>query len=404
MADDVPGWLVDAVREFGRSCKQRLDGTGEPEAAIRPPMEELLQTVSDAVGVTMVPHGESALQELQVRPDYAIRVDGAITGYVEVKKPRATIDPSSFTGHNRTQWQRLRELPNLIYTNGRDWALYRNGELVGEQVTLHGDLYTSGAKLAARAGRLEQLLRDFLSWRPAPIGSVQQLVQAVAPLCLLLRHEVNDQLARETAAIQAGAAEDEQPFTGLAQDWRALLFPTATDDTFADGYAQAVTFALLLARTEDIPLEGRSLHQVGDELGAGHSLMGKALQLLTDNVSETFRVSLDLLVRVTGAVQWNSIRSGQADTYLHLYEHFLDVYDEQLRRASGSYYTPREVVTEMVRLVDTLLRTRLDCPGGFFSSEVLTVDPAMGTGTYLHAVIQHVAEQVSDAEGPGPVP
>src|SRR5699024_1497068 len=244
----------------------------------------------------------------------------------------------------------------------------------------------------------------FLSWRPAPIGSVQQLVQAVAPLCLLLRHEVNDQLARETAAIQAGAAEDEQPFTGLAQDWRALLFPTATDDTFADGYAQAVTFALLLARTEDIPLEGRSLHQVGDELGAGHSLMGKALQLLTDNVSETFRVSLDLLVRVTGAVQWNSIRNGQADTYLHLYEHFLDVYDEQLRRASGSYYTPREVVTEMVRLVDTLLRTRLDCPGGFFSSEVLTVDPAMGTGTYLHGVIQHVAEQVSDAEGPGAVP
>src|SRR5699024_7568068 len=118
MADDVPGWLVDAEREFGRSCKQRLDGLGEPGAAIRPPLEELLQTDSDVVGVRMVPHGESGLQHLQVRPDYAIRVDGAITGYVEVKKPRATIDPSSFTGHNRTQWQRLRELPNLIYTNG----------------------------------------------------------------------------------------------------------------------------------------------------------------------------------------------------------------------------------------------------------------------------------------------
>src|SRR5699024_12006640 len=118
MADDVPGWLVDAVREFGRSCKQRLDGTGEPETVISPPMEELLQTVSDAVGVTMVPHGESALQELQVRPDYAIRVDAAITGYVEVKKPRATIDPSAFAGQNSTQWQRQREVANVIATTG----------------------------------------------------------------------------------------------------------------------------------------------------------------------------------------------------------------------------------------------------------------------------------------------
>ena len=38
------------------------------------------------------------------------------------------------------------------------------------------------------------------------------------------------------------------------------------------------------------------------------------------------------------------------------YEHFLEVYDNELRKQTGSYYTPPEVVTAMVRLVDAVLR------------------------------------------------
>ena len=40
----------------------------------------------------------------------------------------------------------------------------------------------------------------------------------------------------------------------LKEDWRKLLFPEATDEQFADGYAQAVTFGLLMARAFDISL------------------------------------------------------------------------------------------------------------------------------------------------------
>src|SRR5699024_19998 len=130
------------------------------------------------------------------------------------------------------------------------------------------------------------------------------------------------------------------------------LFPTADDETFADGYAQTATFALLLARTEEISLEGSSLHAVGSQLSHEHSLMGKALQLLTDDVADDFRITLDLLVRIIGAVNWQRIYKGQRDTYLHLYEYFLEEYDSELRKDSGSYYTPREVVEEMVRLTE----------------------------------------------------
>lgn len=397
-------WIVAATSALGDACKRKLAGPGEAEAAIRAPIEELLAAAGQNLSLAVVPHDEVRDTDRGVRPDYAIRVDGAITGYLEVKKPGANLDPESFTGHNKRQWERQRDFPNLIYTNGTEWRLYHHGEPVGDPVHLAGGtLRTAGTRLTC-GDDFEVLLTNFLRWDPVDITGVVALVREVAPLCRLLRGEVLDQLDQERRAIAAGAKEADQPFHGLARDWRALLFPTATDDVFADGYAQAVTFALLLARTENIDLVAAgSLHEVGTKLAGQHSLMSRALQLLTDYVAADFRVTLDLLVRVIGAVDWPKVRAGNRDTYLHLYERFLGEYDPELRKLSGSYYTPHEVIEQMVRLAEDVLVQRLDRPDGFADPSVIAADPAMGTGGYLQQVIEHVAERVEARDGKGAV-
>jgi hypothetical protein len=43
------------------------------------------------------------------------------------------LDPARCTGHDRRQWKRQRDLPNLIYTNGTHWRLYQGGELVANR-------------------------------------------------------------------------------------------------------------------------------------------------------------------------------------------------------------------------------------------------------------------------------
>ncbi len=403
----TPAWLLTAVASFGEACRAKLAGPGDREAAIRAPIEALLTTVGARLGLQVVPHDEVRDTERGVRPDYAISVDGTITGYVEVKRPGHPVDPATFRSHDRKQWERQRDLPNLIYTNGTEWRLWRDGEPLGEPASLTGGpLESAGSALTANH-EFERLVTTFLRWKPAPITSVGALVRSVAPLTRLLKNEVLDQLELETKRVRNGAERRQQPFLGLATDWRALLFPQADDDTFADGYAQTVTFALLLARTEGIDLTGARLHDIGDLLGQGHSLMGRALQLFTERVVGEFRVTLDLLVRVVGAVDWDRVRRGRLDTYLHLYEHFLEVYDPEARQQSGSYYTPHEVVEEMVRLAEDVLRTRLGKDHGFADRGVETVDPAMGTGTYLHTIIERVAEQArttAAADGPGAVP
>ncbi|MER5480836.1 type ISP restriction/modification enzyme [Streptomyces sp. NPDC002734] len=395
-------WLREAVAAFGAACKVKLAGGGGPEAAIRSPLEQLLATVGRHHSLAEVSwHDEVAIPELGVRPDYAVQVDGVVNGYIEVKKPGLTVDPGTFTGRNKAQWDRLRDLPNLLYTNGTEWRLFRDGVQVGETVRLTGALKTTGGKLVPDdPAALDSLLQAFLLWAPPPIRQVTRLVQHVAPLCRLLRGAVLEQLAAEARAPEEEGGAQDRPFTGLKSDWRKLLFPTADDATFADGYAQTVTFALLLARSEGIDLTDANLHDIGRRLNDGHALMGKALQLLTDNVNERFEVTLKLLLRTIDSVDWPTIRRGNRDAYLHLYENFLTVYDAGLRQKSGSYYTPHDVVQEMVRLTEDVLRTRLGKPRGYAEDDVRIVDPAMGTGTFLHTVIDRVATEAAEHSGP----
>ncbi|OKJ21458.1 DNA methyltransferase [Streptomyces sp. CB00316] len=402
MSEVLYGWLLAAVSEFGRQTKIKLSGGGSAEASIRGPLEVLLQAVGkrhDQHEVTW--HDEYRLADLGVRPDYAVRAGGDLTGYIELKRPGLSVDPETFGGRNREQWEKLRNLPNLLYSNGTEWRLFRDGRQLGETVHFKGTLGSAGEKLApADPAAFDALLKVFLHWKPPHISNVSRLVQHLAPLCRLLRSAVLEQLAAEAKSSDPDDDLRARPFTGLKNEWRRLLFPTADDATFADGYAQAVTFALLLARSEDILLEGVGLHDVGRSLNADHALMGRALQLLTDNVNERFSVTLDLLQRTIAKVNWPAIRTGNRDAYLHLYEHFLTVYDPDLRQKSGSYYTPYQVVEDMVRLTEDVLCTRLDQRAGFGEEDVRIVDPAMGTGTYLHTIIDRVAEQASDRSGP----
>lgn len=89
-----------------------------------------------------------------------------------------------------------------------------------------------------------------------------------------------------------------------------------------------------------------------------NSLIGTALRLLTDDSfnQAALKTSLGTLTRVLDAVDWRTITKDKPEAWLYFYEDFLEVYDNRLRKQTGSYYTPPEVVSAMVNLVDEVLR------------------------------------------------
>ena len=394
--------LQDAISRFGLEATSKLSNpgaAGAPEDQLRAPLEALVADLAEVAGLrsgTVVMVGETSLADIKTRPDYAVTRANALIGFIEVKAPGKGADPRRFRDpHDREQWAKLQSLPNLIYTDGNGFSLWRNGELVGHVVLLQGDVETAGVTLAAPDG-LVSLFADFFQWEPQPPRSARELADTTARLCRLLRDEVTEQLGRGSPSL-----------TNLATDWRKLLFPSATDEAFADGYAQAVTFGLLMARARDIVLS-RGLDRVARELRHTNTLIGTALRLLTDDAdNETaLRTSLATLTRVLDAVHWLAVGKGNPEAWLYFYEDFLSVYDNDLRKKTGSYYTPPEVVRVMVRLVDEALRSRqrFALPEGLASPDVTVADPATGTGTFLLGVLRRIAQTTAADQGPGAVP
>ncbi len=374
MANDT---LQLAISEFGATAKAKLRDKaikGAPEDQLRAPLETLLQQLAVVGGLpekALSLIGETTLSLIQTRPDYAVTLHNALIGFIEVKAPGKGADPRKFSDdHDKSQWQKLKSLPNLLYTDGNAFSLWRGGELQNKVVALDGDIEDAGKNLKAPATLLP-LLMDFFQWKPIPPKNAKQLAHISAKLCRLLRDEVLEFMAQNNKSL-----------LHLADDWRSLLFPDATDEKFADGYAQAITFGLLVARALNIPLN-EGVDQAALKLKKQNTLIGTALGLLTDDEEnqEALKTSLGTLTRVLHEVDWHVVSKDKPEAWLYFYEDFLEIYDKALKKQTGSYYTPPEVVDAMVRLVDEALRGPLfNRPTGLASADVTIADPAVGTG------------------------
>lgn len=386
--------LSDALRTFGIDLKKKLNQpviSGDSEEQLRTPLDTFLRAVAKALDLTDVNViGEVQMADISSRPDFAVTVDGALTGFVEVKALGKGADPRSYRGHDKGQFARLSLLPNVLYTDGQSWSLWQNGELVNHVGRLDGDIAVAGAELAAGEW-LEAMMRSFFSWSPVAPGSAGELARVSARLCRLLRSEVEYELTQGAKTLQA-----------TAKDWRNLLFPTADDKQFADGYAQAVMFGLLIARAKGISIEQDTDH-IGKELGSTNSLIGRALQVL-GSVAESesgLKGVVDTSKRVLSAVDWQKIEKGsRRDAWLFFYEDFLATYDNTLRRKTGSYYTPIPVVRSMTRLTDDAVQSLLGLSAGLADDSVTLIDPAMGTGAFLLETLRLVAARSAADYGP----
>ncbi len=394
--------LLKALRAFADTVKAKVTANahGEAEAQLSGPVSSLLESIGKIIHRNIVAKAESRLGERLGIPDFGMVVDGALNGYVELKAPGLGADTARFKGRDKDQWERFKSQPNILYTDGNEWCLYQNGESAGRLLEFSKDITKHGAKgvSEADAEHFRSIIIGLLAWEPIVPEKPKDQATLLAPLCRLLRDDVADALR-----------DPDSPLVSLAKDWRSLLFPDASDERFADAYAQTVTFGLLLARSEGADVS--NLGSATAKLDAGHALLSRALQVLTDTKSRAeIEPSLALLQRVINAfpkgamhARGGAAKSDTEDPWLYFYEHFLSAYDPKLRKDSGVYYTPVEVVKCQVALVDDLLRTTLGKAGGFTNKDVITLDPAVGTGTYLLGVIDHALDAVRESQGKGAV-
>ncbi len=79
----------------------------------------------------------------------------------------------------------------------------------------------------------------------------------------------------------------------------------------------------------------------------------------------------------------------------YFFEEFLKEYKPSLRIKKGIFYTPLFLIDFVIRLLDQLLKSEFMLEKGIFptkSANLVIIDPALGTGTFLTQIIEYIHE------------
>lgn len=207
------------------------------------------------------------------------------------------------------------------------------------------------------------------------------------------------------------------------------------EEQFADIFAQTITYGLLTARwvARDMLINSsqrftrqtalthlRSVNPFLENmfenvLDAKHGQRIRLIWLVEDIAALLERVDV---TKVFGAGDVDSDKA--TDPIIHFYEPFLAVYDKKLKIDRGVFFTPRPVVSYIVRSVHELLQTEFKLEDGLASIAtwgdmqknfpdlklpegikpedpfVCILDPATGTGTFLFECIEVIERTMKD--------
>lgn len=392
---------ADLVTAHLRDLQVRIAGrTNESPEAL---LNDLVPTLFRALDASqpLVNLRGQAYEGKVGRPDFSVKRGLLLIGHVETKAPGDGADTSKFKkGHNRDQWQRFKRLPNLVYTDGTAFALYRSGERVGPVLTLtFDDSDPQQTADSTEVGKLASLVGDFLSYKAVAPTTLTALAEQLAPLCALLRDAVMEKLEDETSEVSKAAS-----------DLRGALFANRSDPEVADAIAQVCSYSMLLARANGAT--DLSAPSVEKTLAPGHPVLGRVVTVLLDSATEQeLGWALDTVRALIEAVDFTRLRKTPLPgmqhyerTWLYFYETFLAKYDPKLRDQYGVYYTPAPVIQAQIALLQEVLRDRLGKPEGLASSGVTVLDPAVGTGSYALELIEEVAHLTAASRGAGAVP
>ncbi len=232
-----------------------------------------------------------------------------------------------------------------------------------------------------------------------PVTSIGDLALRLAPPTADLRDALLQLLDRPSAE---GARTAE-----LLDAWRAAVQAEAAPRDFADGMAQVVACGMVLAALSGVEPDGEgggTAEAAQAALRGTHPVMSAAFgPLLEPPLRDAVHRELAALESLCGAIDVERLRGAtdaRGEPWLCFYEDFLGVYDPEQRKRAGVYYTPTAVVRAMVAMVDRVLVDRFGLRAGFADASVVTLDPAVGTGTFPLAVLDRAAARMEQLRGP----
>lgn len=383
-----------AVETYVSNIEEKFKTGQAREHAYRPSFEALIQALDPKLKILNDPsrseHGN---------PDFVFLRGDITAGYTETKDIGVDLDKTE----KSEQMERYLGYSSLILTDYLEFRFFRNGSRYGESIRI---ATIEDGKIITKPELFDELasaITSFLSGKPEPIKSGKRLAEIMGGKARRIRDNVRRFLADK--------ADTDTDLLRIFESVKKMLVHDLTPEAFADMYAQTLVYGLFVARYHDESLDDFSRAEARDLVPESNPFLrqffnhiagpdfNKRLRYIVDELCVVFatanvRELMEEYFKKNGATQ------GQ-DPVIHFYEDFLKEYDANLRKKMGAYYTPLPVVRFIVRSVDDMLKKEFGLEDGLADitklpdgrHKVQVLDPAVGTGTFISAVIRNIYER-----------
>ncbi len=391
--------MIEYYNNYFKQIKKiGSDGT---EHTYRTLFENLLNQIKSDKDITVI--HEPKRKKGFGAPDFRIEKYGAVTGYIETKKPDENLDKIRKSEQIKKY---LNLSDNLVLTNYRKFMLFKNGEQIP---TDYCDLFDAVDLENRKSGLSEssirttdKLLSKFFMSTPAMISDSKDLAVYLAERGKILKEYISEILKEN---------EDDnfsQKMQGLYKIFRETLVKDLKEDEFADAYAQTFIYGLFLARLQSA--KNITLSDASRFIPVSFSVIREFFSFISydytlpNYISWIFKEITDLinnidLKKISQSLSFEKRDKPQiTDPYLYFYETFLGAFDPQKRKSKGVYYTPPQIVSFITRSVDKILTDEFSMSAGFADSSVTVLDFATGTGTFLVAVFELILNRIREKD------
>jgi len=389
--------MQNLFEKYIQSISTKFSHEETSEMGYRMDFENLLSEIFEKINVKRIDHDAKAFKGN--KPDYIIRKNDIPILYIEAKDIGISLDKIE----KSKQMSRYYGYANLVLTDYVEFRFYRNGLRYEEPIKIATfDKRTRTiTSIPKNYQQVANTLIEFTESYKEPIKSGLHLAKIMGGKAQRIRDNVKNYLYSKS--------EKNSELVKVYETIKKQLVHDLTHDTFADMYAQTLVYGLFIARFYDkspdsftrqeardlIPVSNRLLRSFFDHIVGAE--FDKRLEYIVSELCEVFShadVSKLMTEYFKSKVKVDTTKG--PDPVIHFYEDFLKEYDPELRKKMGAFYTPLPVVNFIVRSVDYLLKKEFKLSSGLADTSktesgvhrVQILDPAVGTGTFISAVIK----------------
>lgn len=388
--------MQNILENYIQSISSKFFHEETSEMGYRTDFEILLKGIFETIKVTRLDHDAKAKQGN--KPDFVVLNYDIPILYIETKDIGVSLDKVE----KSEQMARYYGYANLVLTDYVEFRFYRNGLRYEDPIKIANyDLKTRTiTAIPDNYEHVAKTLIDFTQSYKEPIKSGEHLSKIMGGKAQRIRDNV-----RHFLAIKS---DKNTEITRVYETIKKLLVHDLTQESFADMYAQTLVYGLFAARYHDETPANFTRQEARDLIPKSNPLLrhffdhivgpnfDKRLEYIVNELCEVFSHANvnELMEEYFQKDSFGESHKGP-DPVIHFYEDFLKEYDPDLRKKMGAYYTPLPIVKFIVCSVDYLLKKEFGLEAGLSDTSKLAngihrvqiLDPAVGTGTFISAVI-----------------